>query len=316
VKLGIVLVTFECRDFVLGCLESIEAQLGPAALDGTVVVDNASTDDTVEVIRARYPAVHVVPNARNLGFARAVNIGLRELAGSDVICVLNPDSVLLDADLISAAGYLDSQPQLGAAGVRILNPNGSLQASCREFPGFHTAFFNRHSLTTRFLPGNRWSRRYLMADWAHDTVRDVDWVAFSCVLLHRRAIERVGLLDEGYFWSIEDVDYCRRLHDAGLGVVYYPMASVKHLIGGSSRKAVYAAMEAHHRGMWRYYRQHMRGGRLTDIATATGIAARFGLHAASYAVRSKLGRIEHVAPSAMGSGTAATPAEPVSGVEA
>src|SRR5690349_11656297 len=171
-KLGIVLVTFECRDFVLGCLESVEAQLGAAVLNGTVVVDNASSDDTIAAVRERYPGVTVLANARNLGFARAVNIGLRELAGSDVICVLNPDTVLLDAGLIGAAGYLDANPGLGAAGVRILNPDNSLQPSCRAFPGFHTALFNRHSLTTRFLPGNRWSRRYLMADWTHDTVRD------------------------------------------------------------------------------------------------------------------------------------------------
>ena len=84
------------------------------------------------------------------------------------------------------------------------------------------------------------------------------------------------------------------------------MAGVKHLIGGSSRKAVYKAMEAHHRGMWRYYCQHMRGSRLTDAATATAIAARFGLHALSYAVRSKLGRVQHAGPSAMGRGTAAS----------
>ena len=191
-KLGIVLVTFECRDFVLGCMESIEAQLGTQALSGTVVVDNASSDDTVTAVRERYPAVRVLANARNLGFARAVNVGLREVAGSDVICVLNPDTVLVDAGLIDAAAYLDLHPETGAAGARILNPDNSLQPSCRAFPGFHTAVFNRHSLTTSFLPRNKWSRRYLMADWPHDTVRQVDWLAFSCVLLHRRAIDASG----------------------------------------------------------------------------------------------------------------------------
>jgi GT2 family glycosyltransferase len=92
-------------------------------------------------------------------------------------------------------------------------------------------------------------------------------------------------MDANYFFSIEDVDYCRRLHDAGLAVHYFPGTAIQHRIGGSSRRAVYRAMAAHHRGMWRYYQKHLRGSRFLDVATAAGIAARFGLHASSYALR-------------------------------
>jgi N-acetylglucosaminyl-diphospho-decaprenol L-rhamnosyltransferase len=296
--LGIVIVTFECRQFVLSCLDSISRQLGGAALETTVIVDNASTDGTLAAIAARFPSVQLVTNLSNVGFATAANAGLRALPQCETLCVLNPDTLLLDPGFREAAAYLAAHEELGVAGARLENPDGSLQASCRAFPGYRTAFFNRHSLTTKFLPGNRWSREYLMTDWPHNEVRAVDWVSGACMFIHRRAIDCVGLFDEQYFFSIEDVDYCRRLRDAGLGVVYFPRARVQHLIGGSSRNAVYRAMAAHHLGMWRYYRKHLRSNVAVDALTAAGICGRLGIHAVSYAVRAGLGRAGNVpAPS-------------------
>lgn len=283
--LGVVIVTFRCREFALGCLESLEQRL-PCVLPHTVVVDNASGDGTLEAVSERFPAVRTIAKQRNVGFAAAANTGLRALADYDVICVLNPDSVVLDGELEAAAEYLREHNNAGVAGIRIENPDGTLQPSCRAFPGHLNAVFNRHSLTTKLLPGNRWSKRYLMTDWPHDEVRPVDWVSGACILIHRRAIERVGYFDAHYFFSIEDVDYCRRVHDAGLKVVYYPMARIEHRVGGSSRHAVYRAMAEHHRGMWRYYRTYLRKGPIVDTATAAGIAGRLAVHAISYTVRS------------------------------
>lgn len=289
-SVGVVIVTFKCRDYALRCLDSLRAQV-PALLTTTVVVDNASGDGTVEAVRERFPGVAIVANTRNLGFAAAANRGIAELPQCDILCLVNPDSVVLDAGIPGAASYLEAHADVGALGGRVLNTDGAVQASARSFPRHHNAFFNRHSLTTRFLPSNRWSRQYLMSDWEHDGIRDVDWVSGAFMFIHRRALDAIGGLDEGYFFSIEDVDYCRRLRDAGLRVVYYPGASVRHRIGASSRKAVYRAMAAHHRGMWRYYRKHLRGNIAVDALTATGIAGRFGLHALSYAVRSTKQRL-------------------------
>lgn len=294
-NLGLVIVTYECRDFVLACLDSVEAQIG--SVDASVVVvDNASTDGTLEAVEARFPKAKRIAKQRNVGFAAAVNAGLRALPDADVICLLNPDTILLDKGLFAAADYLREHLEVGVAGARIENPDSSLQASCRAFPGHMTALFNRHSLTTKLVPGNRFSRAYLMTDWPHDEVRDVDWVSGACMLIHRRAIEAVGMLDSNYFFSIEDVDYCRRLKDAGLNTVYFPMARVQHLIGGSSRHAVYRAMFAHHRGMWHYYRTHMRRNGFVDGLTAAGIAGRLAIHATSYALRSSYQRLQGKAP--------------------
>ncbi|MCE7927522.1 MAG: glycosyltransferase family 2 protein [Chloroflexi bacterium CFX7] len=246
---GIVIVTFRCRDLALACLESLAAHL-PHALPATVVVDNASGDGTVEAVRERFPAVTVIEERSNLGFAAAANSGIRALPG-----------------------------------CRIENMDGTIQPSCRAFPGHLTALFNRHSLATRFLPGNRWSQRYLMTEWNHEDVREVDWVSGACMLIHRRAIDRVGLLDPAYFFSIEDGDYCRRVHDAGLAVRYFPAARIQHRVGGSTKHAAYRAMYAHHRGMWTYYRRHMRGSIPMDALTAAGIGARLGVHVVSYTLR-------------------------------
>ncbi|MGE5596212.1 MAG: glycosyltransferase family 2 protein [Hyphomicrobiales bacterium] len=286
---GIVIVSYRCRDDTLRCLASIERYL-PHVLPETVVVDNASGDGTLEAVAERWPQVRRLAKARNVGFAAGANAGMRELARCDVVALLNPDAELLDGNFERAACYLDEHPDVGVLGAAIENPDGSLQLSCRAFPSHLNALFNRHSLTTRFLPGNRWSREYLMTNWDHSALRDVDWVSGACMLIHRRTWERIGLLDAEYFFSIEDVDYCRRAHDAGLAVQYFPMTRVRHRIGGSSRSAAYRAMFEHHRGMWRYYRKHMRGGIALDALTFAGIAGRLGLHASSLAVRRALGR--------------------------
>ncbi|MCL4231141.1 MAG: glycosyltransferase family 2 protein [Dehalococcoidia bacterium] len=281
---GIVIVTFRCRDLALACLESLATHL-PHALPATVVVDNASGDGTVEAVRERFPAVTVIEERSNLGFAAAANSGIRALPGCDVVCLLNPDAVVLDSGLDAAACYLRDNGDTGVLGARIENMDGTIQPSCRAFPGHLTALFNRHSLATRFLPGNRWSQRYLMTEWNHEDVREVDWVSGACMLIHRRAIDRVGLLDPAYFFSIEDVDYCRRVHDAGLAVRYFPAARIQHRVGGSTKHAAYRAMYAHHRGMWTYYRRHMRGSIPMDAFTAAGIGARLGVHVVSYTLR-------------------------------
>ena len=288
-SLGIVIVSFRCRELTLACLASIQEQ-APELLASTVVVDNASEDGTLEAVAEQFPEVRTVARERNIGFAAGANAGIRAL-DTEVVCLLNPDAVLLDSSMASAARYLAENPNVGVLGGKILNGDGTGQASARAFPGHLNALFNRHSLATRFLPRNRFSSGYLMTGWDHNDTRPVDWVSGALMFIHRRAIERVGLLDANYFFSIEDVDYCKRVHDAGLEVHYFPGTAIRHRVGGSSRKAVYRAMAAHHSGMWRYYRRHLRGNRFVDAATAVGIAGRFGLHAVSYALRSGKNRV-------------------------
>lgn len=283
-EIGIVIVTYRCPELALACLASIQRHL-PGLLPSTVVVDNASFDGTPAAIRAAFPTVRVIEHRRNLGFAAGVNRGIEALPGAEVIALINPDAELLDDGLLAAADYLRDHPAVGVLGGRVLNRDGSIQPSARAFPSHRHALFNRHSLLTRLFPRNRWSRQYLLSDWDHADIRPVDWVSGAFMIIHRRALDAVGTFDPAYFFSIEDVDFCRRVHDAGLEVRYFPGATIRHRIGGSSRRAVFRAMAGHHRGMWRYYRKHFRTNPLLDALTAAAISARFAIHAASYTLR-------------------------------
>jgi GT2 family glycosyltransferase len=153
-----------------------------------------------------------------------------------------------------------------------------------------TAIFNRYSIATRLFPGNRYSRDYLMSDFAHDEVRDVDWVSGAAMMFSRAVFDRLGGWDAGFFMFNEDVDFCRREHDGGLRVVYDPRVAVYHRIGVSKR-APARIVVARHRSMWRYYRKHLRGNLLVDAATAAGIAARCGFVLASDGVRRSVSRV-------------------------
>jgi GT2 family glycosyltransferase len=286
--LSIVIVSFNAADHLRRCLESLYAYMNPppegegrvredAALE-VIVVDNASADGSADMVAREYPQVRLLRNATNTGFAPAANRGAREAKG-DVILFLNPDCVLHEDAFAAPAGYLRANPDVGALGIKVLDPDGGLQLSVRRFPGLEAALFNRYSLLTRLFPNNRRSRRYLMTDWAHNAIADVDWLSGACLMTTRAAIDRVGYFDEGYFWGFEDVDFCQRLHRAGLRVVYYPHTSVVHVIGASARSVPTKAIVARHRGMWRYYKRWLASNPALDAVVYAGIWARCGLQA-------------------------------------
>ncbi|HEX5141781.1 MAG TPA: glycosyltransferase family 2 protein, partial [Dehalococcoidia bacterium] len=239
------------------------------------------------MVESEFPQVHLIRNPRNAGFAVAVNIGERAATG-DVIALLNPDSILTSDPFTAPAEFLRSHPDVGVVGIKILDPDGGLQLSVRRFPGLQAALFNRYSLLTKLWPGNPWSSRYLMTDWHHDEQADVDWVSGACLLTTRAVIDRIGPLDEGYFWGFEDVDFCQRVHKAGLRVVYYPQSNIIHVIGASAKTVPTKALVARHKGMWRYYKTHVSSNAVVDALVGAGIAARCGFAVLSRTVRRKL----------------------------
>ena len=283
--ISIVIVSFNALGHLRACLETLyEHQRGEFEV---VVVDNDSPDESADMVEREFPQVGLIRNLHNAGFAAGVNAGVRASKG-DVIAMLNPDSVLAEDAFSSPADYLRGHPDIGALGIKILDPDGRLQLSVRRFPGLEVALFNRYSLFTRLFPNNRFSRRYLMTDWQHDAISDVDWVSGACLLTTREAINRVGHLDEGYFWGFEDVDYCQRLHEAGLRVVYYPLTSVVHAIGASARTVPTKAVVARHRGMWRYYTRHLASNPVINALVYAGIWTRCGLQVASTQLKRRL----------------------------
>ncbi len=270
-SISAIVVTYNSAHCIRRCLDSLAAGHESAGHE-VLVVDNASSDETRAIIAREYPWVRLIARPDNAGLSVAINEGARASAG-DYLAVLNPDVHFGGDVLTPLAEYLAAHSDVGVVAPKLLDDDGQLQLSCRAFPGYATALFNRYSLLTRLAPKNERSQRYLMSDFDHASERDVDWVSGAALMLPRRVFDAVGGWDPGYFMFNEDVDLCRRVHDAGLRVVYQPAVVVRHTIGVSKSTSRRMIIERH-KSMWRYYRKHLRGGIVRDAATGAGIAAR------------------------------------------
>lgn len=270
--LSVIIVNYNAAPFLERCLASLDLFLAGMKHE-VCVVDNASTDGSVELIRKRFPQVQLIANRSNLGFAAAVNQGLRKACGRAVLW-LNPDAELLADGIVNLLDYLDKHTEVGVIGPQLVNPDGSVQLSCRSFPSYRTALFHRYSLFTRWFPSNPFSREYLLTGWDHTSVQEVDWVSGACLLHRREIVDRIGVLDEKFFMYCEDVDFCLRVRETGWRIHYHPGMQVLHHIGGSSRAIPRRMIMERHRSMWRYYTKHFRRNPLKDAAVILGIAAR------------------------------------------
>jgi hypothetical protein len=282
VDVSVVIVSYNSREVLPACLNSLREHTAGVPYEA-IVVDNASTDGTADLVARDYPWVRLIRRPSNAGLSAAVNEGVAASFGT-YIAQLNPDIRIAQDVLAPLAAYLREHPDVAIAAPRLLNDDGTLQLSCRSFPGYSTALFSRYSLLTRLLPGNRYSARYLMSDADHGVTRDVDWVSGAALMLPRAVFDRLGGWDAGFFLFSEDVDLCRRAHDAGYRVVYLAEHAVYHRIGISVSASSRVIIERH-RSMWRYYRKHLRGGIVRDAATAAGIAARCAAMLAANSVR-------------------------------
>lgn len=223
-----------------------------------IVLDNASTDGSAEMVEARFPAARLIRSEENLGFARGYNRAAAA-AGGRYLLLLNPDTVTRPAALRALVAFLRSHPDAGAAGPRLLNRDGSLQYSCRRFPRPLAALF-RNTPLGRLFPRNRYTREYLMTDWDHEVARPVDWISGAAMCLPREVWDQVGGFDEGFFMYAEDMDWCLRARRAGWGIFYVPQAIVMHCVGRSSDQVPVRMVIQFHRSMVRFYLKHHAPG--------------------------------------------------------
>lgn len=266
---GAVLVTYNSAVDIDGCLDSLLDQ----GVERVVVVDNASSDDTVERVRRRGGPVEVIQNHRNVGFAAAINQGATALPGVDRLALVNPDTVAEPGALAALDRVLDERPDVAVVGPRIVNSDGTAYPSVRRFPDLVTAL--GHAVVSFVAPRNRWSRRYKLADADLSSLALVDWAAFTFVLVRRDAWDQMGGLDERYFMYVEDVDFCWRCHRAGWAVAFEPAARVMHRIGGSSESVPYRMIAHHHRSLWKFALRTVSGWhRLLLPVLAVGLAGR------------------------------------------
>jgi GT2 family glycosyltransferase len=227
----IVIVNWNTASLLRACLESIRSQNAIVHSDAVevVVVDNASTDESVSMIMAEFPEVKLIRNIRNEGFARGTNQGAQASRGT-YLMFLNPDVVLFPACLSYLVEFMDEHPEAGMAGPKLVGSDGSLQTSAYPELTLGREFWRLFHLD-RFYP----LAIYPLSRWETGAAHSVDVVQGACLILRRNAIQQVGLLDEEYFMYTEEVDLCRRLRRAGWGVYWVPEAKALHHGGQSTR---------------------------------------------------------------------------------
>jgi GT2 family glycosyltransferase len=228
--LSVIVVNWNTHDLLAQCLESVYAH-PPSDEFEVFVVDNASADGSAQMVRERFPSVRLIKNHENVGFARANNQAIRESRGRYLL-LLNSDTSVQPGVLYSMVRFLEEHPQAGAVGPKLLNPDGSFQASCADFPTLLSELLLitglAHLIVGPYAPSPR--------PLPHEAARPVDWVAGAALLIRRSAIDQIGLLDEGYFLYSEETDWCWRLWQGGWEVWYLPNVAITHCAGASTRK--------------------------------------------------------------------------------
>ena len=232
--LSVIIVNWNAAAYLPAALDALFA--ATAHLDVEVLlVDNASTDDSLALVRERYPQVAIIANESNRGFAAANNQGIRRARGRYIL-LLNPDTELPPQALTRFVSFMDAHPQVGAAGPRLQGPTGKIQGGAAGHDPSLSAIFNFATFLYRLFPHRfrgLWLTRSL---YEGSQPIDVDWVSGASMLLRREAIETAGLMNERYFMYSEDVELCRRMRAAGWRIACLPDIHVTHHIGGSSRQ--------------------------------------------------------------------------------
>jgi GT2 family glycosyltransferase len=227
-KLSIIIVNWNTRDLLRECLSSIYKHPPSAAFE-VLVVDNASADGSVQMLEEGFPQVRLIENHENIGFARANNQAIQQSIGHYVL-LLNPDTQVKPNTLVDLVEFLDENPQAGAAGPRLLNPDGNLQTSCYPAPTLSKELWRLFHLDKLYTYGV-----YAMQAWDLDAPRSVDIVKGASLILRREALDQVGLLDEDYFIYTEEVDLCYRLKKSGWQLFWVPRSQVIHHEGQSTQ---------------------------------------------------------------------------------
>jgi GT2 family glycosyltransferase len=246
VDLSIVIVTWNAREVLLPAIDSVFSEVKGISYE-VIVSDNDSADGSADAVEAEFPEARVIRNVRNLGFAGGNNVGLREARGRYV--------TLLNADTLTHAGafermvtYMDAHPEVGACGPQLLNPDGSKQNCFHNFPSLATELLNLSLLKILF------PKKYPSKRQTYTEPIVVDAVLGACMLVRREVLERVGPMDEGYFFFLEETDWCARIQEGGWTIAHVPDAKITHLYGESTKKKVPTETRIeYYRSLYRFF---------------------------------------------------------------
>ena len=252
-KLSVVIVNYNVSHYLLQCVDSLSH-----ALRGTdsevIVVDNHSRDNSVTLLRQYHPEVRIVENLHNLGFAKANNIAIRQSRGEYVL-LLNPDTIVSESVVKGVISFLDSHPEAGSAGVRMLNADGTVAPESRRgVPTPMTAFYKLSGLCGMF-PNSRRFGRYYLGHLPWDSPQQIEVVSGAFCMLRTSVLKKVGLLDEDYFMYGEDIDLSYRILKSGATNWYVP-ETILHYKGESTHKSSFRYVHVFYQAMHIFFRKH------------------------------------------------------------
>ncbi|MFH1849756.1 MAG: glycosyltransferase family 2 protein [archaeon] len=253
VAISVVITSWNAKGYLEKCLTSIFED--PAQTDHEIIViDNGSTDGTAAML-SKFSGIKLIRNKKNRTIAQARNQGMK-MARGRYIMMLDADTIVLPNCFERIVEFMDSHIDAWGAGTKTLNPNGTLQPNCRTFYTLPIILFRRTPMG-RLFPENRYVRNHLMLDWDHNDDRQVDWVAGASLVMRREAIDKIGPLDEGYLYCVEDTDWCYRVMLSGHNIWYISDAKIIHHVQRNSAKLLswnaYEHMRSALRFYWKFY---------------------------------------------------------------
>ncbi|HLB25801.1 MAG TPA: glycosyltransferase family 2 protein [Nitrospirota bacterium] len=283
-QVSVITINNSNPELILGCLESVYTTAGGLDVEA-VVVDNATTDGSIEAVRARFPQARIIVNDKKEGFSANNNKGLRAAKG-EFLMLLNDDTVVHEGALEMMAGFLEAHPEAGAAGAMLINPDGTPQFTGRGTPGIGAAVMISLGLH-RLFPDNPVTSKYYMKKGSYSEAEEVESVNGAAMMVRREALDKAGYLDEGFFLFCEDVDWSIRIREAGYKLFFLPGARITHFRGSSTggRRAV----KIYHKSLMRFYRKHYAKKHvfLVNWLVYLGIFIRFLIYYAYGGVRRK-----------------------------
>ncbi len=247
-KLSIIIVNYNTSSALKECLNSLYQNRTPAS--EIIVVDNASTDNSVEMVKMHFSEIILLESPENLGFAKANNLGSKKAQG-DFLVFLNPDVILTEPSFEKMLCFLESHPDVGLIGPRLIYENGDFQISTGLFPKILSEFKMRRLARKVKDPA---FREKLASQF--ETLRDVNWLTGACLMLRRSLFEHVNGFDDKLFMFFEDADLCKRVQESGLRVVYFPETEIIHMRGLTYGKRRERIAPSYRQSQRYYYRKH------------------------------------------------------------
>lgn len=255
-QLSIIIITWNSEKHIRNCLNSIIQNAGELHPE-IIMVDNNSLDQTIKIVKEQYPQVNFIRNKYNLRYAQANNQGIENSQG-EYLLLLNPDTEVFENSLTAMIQFMEENPQAGALGPQLLNPDGTVQPSCREFPTYATLLWEFSGLSKLF-PKSKIFGHWRMGYFDFNQTREVDQPMGSCLLLRRKALNDVGVFDRNFPMFFNDVDLCYRIKKAGWRIHFFPYAHIMHHKGASTRQVKSRMIWRSHLAFYKFFRKYKTG---------------------------------------------------------